>query len=456
MIERDMIDAVRHRWRLVLGAVAVALALVAVWTLTSPRVYSSTSKLLFDSFQADPVAKGDSSSSAMATMLGTQTDIIRSSLVASQVVRDLKLDQDPATIAKWKQATGGRQSLDSWLGDGLLNSLGVWQSKNTNVLNLTYSGSDPEFAAKAANGFANAFVAIQLRLRTEPAKVYSDWFRDRTRDVRQRLEAAQARKTRFEREHGLIGGEKLDVEMSHLSELSSQLAVAEAAAADLNSRAASGNGVPAEVESSGLVAGLRASAAAKSAEVRQLQTTLGPNHPSLISSTAALDAINAKLGDAIAYATRSVRVASDAANRREGDLRARLSVQRDRVLKLSGTQDRLAVLQRDVDAAKLAYDSVIQRLNATRLQSEIPQASVSLLDRANPSFYPVSPNVSLRFLLALVLGLTIGVGLVVLVEWLAPRVRSSAGLQYGTGLPTLVEFERPRRLLAYQPVGVDR
>ena len=456
MIDWDLIEAVRYRWRLVLASVAIVLALVMVWTLTSPRTYSANAKLLFDSFETDPVASGGGpSASALATMLGTQIDIIQSSLVASQVARDLKFDQDPGTIAAWKEATGGRQSIDAWIGSSLLAGLSVWQAKNTNVLNITHSASDPEYAAQVANGFADAFVAIQLRLRTEPAKVYSDWFRDRTRDVRQRLEAAQARKTRFEREQGLIGGEKLDVEMSHLSELSSQLAVAEAAAADLNSRAASGNGIPAEVESSGLVGSLRAAAATKAAEVRQLQATLGPNHPHLVSANEALAALNAKLGEAISHASRSVRVASDAANRREGDLRSRLAVQRDRVLKLSGTQDQLAVLQRDVDAAKTAYDAVIQRLNSTRLQSEIPQTSVSLLDRASPSSYPDSPDVSLRIILALVLGLTIGVGLAVAVEWLAPRVRSPAGLQQVTGLSTLAEFERPRRLLAYNHVGVE-
>lgn len=457
IVERDLVEAVRYRWQLVAGSVAIVLLLVAVWTLVSPRLYSSTAKLLFDSFETDPGATtGGTAVSPTTTMLGTQSDIIRSSLVASQVARDLKLDQDPATIENWKQATGGRQSLSGWIGDSLLGKLGVWQAKNTNVININYVANDPEYAALVANGFANAFVGIQLRLRTEPAKVYTDWFRARTSDVRQRFEAAQARKTRFEREHGLIGGEKLDVEMSHLAELSSQLAIAESAAADLNSRAASGNGIPAEVESSGAVASLRAAAAGKAAEVRQLDATLGPNHPRLASSVAALDALNAKLGESISLAARSIRVASDAASRREADLRQRLAVQRNRVLKLSGTQDQLAILQRDVDASKAAYDAVTLRLNGARLQAEIPQTSVSLLDRASPSFYPVSPDIPTRLLLALILGLTIGVGLALLAEWLSPRVRSPLGLEHGTGLPTLVEFSRPRRLIAYHAAGGEQ
>src|SRR5688572_28479811 len=112
IVDRDLVEAVRYRWQLVAGSVAVVLLLVAIWTLVSPRLYSSTAKLLFDSFETDPGAAttGGTAVSPTTTMLGTQSDIIRSSLVASQVARDLKLDQDPGTIANWKQATGGRRS----------------------------------------------------------------------------------------------------------------------------------------------------------------------------------------------------------------------------------------------------------------------------------------------------------------------------------------------------------
>ncbi|PTQ12347.1 hypothetical protein CLG96_07385 [Sphingomonas oleivorans] len=450
----DFMAAMRHRWKLVLGCLMATLLVIAVWTFFSPRIYASSATLLFDSLASE--AEGGAGAAppmAMASVLGTQADIIRSALVASQVVRNLELEQSPAVIARWTDATGGRGDINSWLVNSLLTNLTVVPTRNTNVMAVQYQASDPEFAALVTNGFADAFVKTQLRLRTEPAKVYSDWFQDRTRDVRARYEETQARLTRFQQEKGLIGGEKLDVELSHLAELSNQLAAAEGAAADARARAAGGGAMSPEVQSAPGVVGVRAAVVAKAAEVQQLETTLGPNHPQLITARAALGVLNSELNQAVAAATRSLQVASSAAQLREAELRERLAAQRQQVLKLSGVQDQLAVLQRDVDAAKLAYDNVTQQLNGARLKSEIPQTNVSILDRAGVPFYPVSPNVALRLILGLLLGLGIGIGLAALLEWLSPRVRSSAGLRDSVGLSTLVDLDEHRRSRNQQARG---
>ena len=116
--------------------------------------------------------------------------------------------------------------------------------------------------------------------------------------------------------------------------------------------------------------------------------------------------------------------------------------QRGRVLAASGHQDQLAILQRDVDTAKAQYDGVTQRLNAMRLQSELPQADATILDRATPVYMPVSPNIPMRMLLGLILGLALGVSAALFLEWRKPRFRTVAGLEQQIGLPVLASFER--------------
>lgn len=444
----DLLWGVRHRWKLVALSIAATLIAVAIWTALSPRVYSSAATLLFDDFPSE--MEGGAAApqpAAMATLLGTQADIIRSEAVASEVVRDLGWGRKVA-------ASEADQQADRVTAYALLAGLTVTPSRNTNVMAVEYKARDPEAAALVANGFADAFVKIQLRLKTEPAKVYSDWFQDRTRDVRDRYEKAQARLTRFQQEKGLIGGEKQDLELNHLAQLSTELAGAEGAAADMRSRASSGASLAPEVQMSPAVANLRSAVAVKTAEMEQLGKTLGPNHPGMMATRAGLAALNAKLDQAIAQGAQSVQTASTAAGTREADLRQRLANQRQRVLTLSGTQDQVAILQRDVDAAKAAYDAVTQRLNGARLKAEIPQTSVRVLDRARVSSYPVSPNIALRLVLGLLLGLFVGLGLAALVERLAPRVRTPAGLEQSVGLTTLVDLaEHRQKALSYDSRG---
>lgn len=444
----DLLMAIRQRWHLVAAVLVATLVLVGIWTALSPRQYVAAATLLFDDDSGGlQQASTPQQPAAAATLLGTQADIIRSQTVALQVMRRMDLASNPAVVARWREQTGGKGSVETWLAGTLQANVSAVPTRNTNVLAVSFRSSDPDFAAAIANGFADAYVATQLRLRTEPAKVYSEWFADRTRDVRQRWEAAQAKLARYQQEHGLIGGEKLDVELGHLNELTAQLAAAEGASADMNSRASRATASP-EVQTSPAVVSLRGALAAKTAEAQQLAATLGPNHPDMMAARAAVASLNAKLAEAVSAASGSVLASSQSASQREADLRARLSAQRQHVLRLQGPQNDLAVLQRDVDTAKLAYDTVGQSMNGARLRAMIPQTNVNVLDRAEAPFYPSSPNIPLRLTLAVLLGLGLGLGLAALVEWLSPRVRTGEGVAENTGLATLIELDTHRQARA--------
>jgi uncharacterized protein involved in exopolysaccharide biosynthesis len=432
MTYADLLWAIRYRWKLIVGIMAAIVLAVVIWTAMTPRIYSATASVLFDDMatDAEPGANPPQAS-AMANLLGTQADIVRSEAVASQVVRDLALDRRPALTSGFIGVSKGAQLSSADLVSVLMANLVVTPDRNTNVMAIAFNARDPELAALVANGFADAFVKTQLRLRTKPAKLYSDWVQKQTRDVRARFEEAQARLTRFQQARGLMGGQAPDVEVSHLNDLSARLAEAEGYAPD--------------VQLSPAVSTLRGAIATQAAQVQQLSARLGPQHPQMMAAQASLDALNDKLRQAIAQAAQSARAASSAAGMREAEVRGRVASQRQRALAVSNAQDQALVLQRDVDVAKAAYDAVTQRLNGARLKAAVPQTRVSVLDRASPSYYPVSPDVAMRIGLGLLFGLLVGLGLAALAEWLAPRVRTSAGLRQTAGLSTLVNLADYRR-----------
>jgi uncharacterized protein involved in exopolysaccharide biosynthesis len=438
----DYVAALKHRWKLVLLILLMTVLAVSVWTLMSKRIYESSFSLLFKGFEpTDANPRDQTANDALA--LGTPADVIASDLVAHEVVRNLKLAERPGTIERWRAATGGRGTVETWLAKNLSAGLIFTPStKSSNVLRVAFRSSDPDEAAAIANGFADQFLRTQLMLRVQPARIYSGWFQHRMSEVRARLEAAQARLTEFQRTHGLIGGDHADVEMNRLTELSSELASAEAADAEAGSHATTDVANSPEVQSSAVVQGLRTAIATEVAKLDQLRTTYGQNYPDVVASKAHLSALRSELAQAVGTAARAVKVAGNAAQGREVELRRRLEEQRSHVLALSSSQDQLAILQRDVNTAQLEYDGVTQRLNAMRLQSELPQADAYLLDRATPSFLPVSPNVPLRAILAVIIGMGLGISLVIFLEWRTPRFRTDQGLQQITGLPVFVSLER--------------
>lgn len=446
MVAWDFVEALRARWRLI-GAVTLAvLAAVSVWSLMSARQYTATATLLFNAGQADPVNPNEAGAKDAA--LGTQADIIRSAYVAQRVVTNLHIDQDPNVIQRYEAAKTSVPLVD-WLARRLTSpaALQILPTGNTSVLAVNYVGNDPDFVSLMANGFASAYVQTQLQLKIDPARVYSQWFESRIRDVRQRLEAAQARLTGFQRQNGLIGAGKYDVETTRLAELSSQLTSAEGQAAEANAQATSSVGSSAGAQMSGLVQSLDGQIAGKSAQLQQLRQAYGANHPTLIAAEVELAELRKERSQAVGTAISAVRVTSQAAQAREGDLRNRVAEQRARVLKLSSVQDQMAVLQRDVDAAQADYQAITQRLNQVRLQSEIPQTNVSLLDHAVPPTFPSSPNVPMRLVLGLLVGLMAGAGIALALEWFDPRVRTIAGTEGGTQVPVLADLSQRHSIL---------
>ena len=134
------------------------------------------------------------------------------------------------------------------------------------------------------------------------------------------------------------------------------------------------------------------------------------------------------------------RAPSSAASRREASIRADLAAQQTRMLALSGVQDQLNVLQRDVDAARQTYDTVRQRYNEATLQSEVSQANTSRLDRATAPTLPSKPNLVLWVFAAIVMGAGAGLAVAIGQEMLAPRLRTPMGTARTLDLDVLADM----------------
>lgn len=439
----ELLGALKARWRIELAIFLAVMLIVGIWTWLSPRTYQASSSLLYDIQSPQPVSDRASSNTDDA-LLGTQADIIRSKAIAAAVVRQEGLATAPEVVANWRRATGGSEEIDSWVGEQISGRLTVVPEKGTRVLKIQYSSPSPDFAAQIANAFAVVYMKERLRLQTDPARTYTRWFEERTSDVRENLVKAQNKLAAFQRESGIVDTGTLNSEAGRLTDLSSQVVGAESAAADVGARA-SGGGQSQDVQSNGVVQGLRAQVATKSAQVSQMATVYGPNHPELIAARAELGALQSKLASETGSSTRSLDLASGAASARAANLRAKLEAQRGRMLSQVGARSQLEILTRDVASAQAAYDAVAQRLTAMRLQSEVPSTNVMQLDQARPPLLPSDPNVPLRIILGVLLGGMLAVGVGLLLEWWRPQVRTIKGLNQIAGVPVLalVRFDRP-------------
>lgn len=423
----DLVAAMLVRWRLVVLVAAGVLLAVAGWTLAQPRLYRASASVLFNVAQTNPASLAADAPQSSAALLATQADVLRSGRVARWAAAELGLDRAPGKPPSTARADRAAASLRS--------RVSVTNAKASNVMIVSAEDANPERAARIANAFAHAYLAQVPQLRAAAARGYSVWLERRTRDVRQRLEAAQAALEAYQRQYGLVGVSRFDLEAEALRTLNAELAQAEGAAAEAQSRAGSRN-VP-EVMASMPVQQLRTSVAGQVAQVAELSRTLGPNHPEMQAATAQLAALQAQLSAAVGSAADSMRAASSASRRREATIGARLAAHKRTMIASAPEQNRLDVLQHDVTAAQQNYDRVRRELGEQFLRSQAGQANASLLDRADPPSLPYKPNLPLMLVLGMVLGIATGLATVMGLEFLNPRVRTDRGVELATGAPVI-------------------
>lgn len=455
------------RKKIILATLVTTVALALGVSLVLSKTYKATASVLLNYKGVDPLTGLTMPGQLLPGYMATQIDIISSKNVALRVVDALRLASVPAVIQQFQEANEGRGSVRDWLADLLLRKLDIVPSRESSVVEISFKGADPAFAAAVTNAFADEYQKITVQLKTEPAKKASSYFNEQTRQLRDKVEAAQARLSKYQQEKGIVSLDpnRIDVELARLSDLSAQLVQAQSAAMEGNSRQAAANasalGSP-DVANNVLIQTMRANVAMAEGKFADTSQRYGNNHPQYLAAKAELDKVRGELAAAMGTVSRSVGANAQVLRQREADLRVAVAEQKTRVLELNRARDELGVLLKDLDSAQRAFDAASQRFSQTRIEALSEQSDISLLNPAVAPLEPSSPRVLLNTLVAVLLGTILGVGLALLLELLNRPLRSSGDLKDMLGIPVLgtVEWQpvaartgglrslmRPRRLL---------
>lgn len=435
-----LLAVLRARWVPALAVFLLVLGAAVGYTLLAAKRYTATATLVID-IKPDPVAAMLYGGAASPALLNTQVEVLRSDRVALKVVRSLKLTEQPDIRRLWdKGGQGG--SIEDWLVESLLRSLDVQLARaGSNVVNVSYQGTDPKLAATLANAFVQAYLETAVELRVDPAREYSGFFATQVDEARAALESAQQRLSRFQQEQGIIAtDERMDVEMSRLNMLSQQLVTLQAQSGESSSRQAQaamhGDNL-AEVINNPLVASLKADLGRAEARLKELDSRYGANHPQVVEARATVAELRSRLAAETRTVTGSVSVSARIDRAREGQVRASLEEQRQKVLRMKELRDQGSVLVRDVENAQRSYDLLLNRYNQSNLESQNRQSNASMLARASPPAAPSSPKVAANLLLGLFFGLAVGVGVALGLEQFDKRIRVPADAAAALGLPVI-------------------
>jgi len=187
------------------------------------------------------------------------------------------------------------------VADLISKNLTVRPSRESNVIEIEYESPQPAFAAALANAYARAYIESSTQLRVTPARQYTEFFEERAKLARDKLERAQTALAEAQKAKNIIAtDERLDIENQRLLELSQQVLALKAINVESSGRSAQANARPdqvSEVLNNSVVASLKSQMAVQEAQLNQLSERLGSRHPQVIELTASIETLRSRINN---------------------------------------------------------------------------------------------------------------------------------------------------------------
>lgn len=443
-----------RRWWLIAGIPTAAMVIAGLLTAGEPSRYAANSTILIDI--RGPLEVGSDGApmpvGVADTYVATQLSVIASYPVAAEAVRRLSLESASNWIAAYRDAGDGETEFVDWAASILLADLTVSPQKGTRLVDIWYSGGDPEFVASVANAFAESYQDVTRGLLTGPALETRESLSTKLESLRSELEHAQANLSSFQQKTGIFAtDERWDIETTRLNELSAQLLEAEAAArvAEIKmstmeqvlADGGSAESLP-EVLASPTIQSLKQSLESKESELAQVSAQLGSQHPTRKTVEAQTRSLRTALANETRMIAEGLRAEFAIADGSLKAAQAAESEQRDKVDRLRLARDALPALLQQVATASANYNRALEASGQYEMQISISPTDVVIFNKARPPIKPSGPSLTRNLFLALLLGVLFGVAVAFFWEYLNPRILTAAELKQFKNLPDPQEIPR--------------
>src|SRR5215510_6035318 len=341
----------------------------------------------------------------------------------------------------------GETAAQSGRIDQFLNGLSVVPVRNSQIVEIHYVSSDPQFAAQAANAVAKAYIQQTTEFKFSASKDAADWLSDRLAEQRKAVEASEAALQAYKERNGGVSMSDgaSNIVVQRLTDLNSALTKAkterinkEAAYNQLKSAETSGSleSFPV-ILANEYIQKLRTELADLQRQQAQLADRYGERHPEVIKNKTAIQSAEAKLRGEMGKVVEATHSEYQAALGQETSLQSALDAQKSEALTLNRKGIEYGVLQREAESNRQIYESLMQRTKETGITSESRTTNIRIVDPAEVPRGPISPNVGRELEVSFATGLFFAVAIAFGLEYLDNRIKSPQELKAQLGVPFL-------------------
>jgi capsular exopolysaccharide synthesis family protein len=440
----------KHQW-LVISFLVTVVTVVTIATFRMQPVYDATTRIQIDQDNSNvlPFTAADSYNmyQDMDTYIETQSKILTSQTLASETVKSLQLDHNPAfggsptnntTLQEVKPNDGkASPALGAFLG-----GLSVKRVPNSRLLDVTFATTDPQLAAKAVNTHIANFIEQNFRSRYEATTKASDWLATQLDELKAKMERSEDARIAYERSNQIWTiDEKQDVSTQKLADINRELTGAQAdriSKEAVYQSAQSGNydAIPA-VRESGVIQEISKQQGALNGQYVEALNQYGPKYPKVVRLQEQVKELNQAVTREKINIANQVEAEYRGARQRELLLTQALEEQKKQAGQMADRMVQYNILKREAEANKQLYDGLLQKLKEAGISAGLRSSNIRVVDPALVPKYPSKPQKSRNISLAILVGLVGGIGLALLREYLDNTVKNPDDIENLARLPSL-------------------
>jgi len=457
-----------HYWRILqkrkwvmLATFAIVFSLSAIAVLSATRIYQATSKVAI--FPEVPNVLGFKDGIEnnypdfdYEAALETQVAILRSDALALKVIEAMRLYQDPRFTTVRQNVPdpsmpGSIMQPDPTQAAGLLGAfhggLSIQLIPSTRLILVSYTHPDPRFATEATNTLVKTFIEENFRTKYDSASQTSDWLSHELADLQLKVQTSEEKLVRYQKDHGILGiDEKQNVVTEKLGELNKELTAAEMDRIEKEADyKLAMNGDPASFARAtpdgrnvgGLLDKLYEKEAELETQYAMATTEFGIGYPKVTELSNQLKQVRTAIAAEKTKMQEKMRDEYLAASQRENLLESAFNQQKQEANKLNESAIEYTVLKRDAETNRQLYQDLLQRLKEAGVSAGLRSSNIRVVDIARIPTQPISPNVHRSLVLGFLLGLSLAIGLALVLESLDNTVRSIDEISAVSTLPAL-------------------
>jgi len=283
------------------------------------------------------------------------------------------------------------------------------------VVEVSAVSESPARAAQMANGLSSIYLASLKEARVAASADANGWLDERLAELRREVQEKTAAAQQYRAQRNLLTAQGSSLAEQQIVEIQSSLMATRSEYAQHRAQyelvsgiARSGGSLNAVDIPDETMRDLRSKEATLSQRIADLQTRYGKAHPSLLQAYEEKQALDERIASEMQRLAASAKLRADSVGARLDTQQAQLDSLTGKLVSDDFDAVKLSGLDSDAHAARVVYESFLQRSHEIQSQGAPAAVSARLLAPARPPSDPTSPQLLLNAALSTAAGILLG------------------------------------------------